>query len=527
MKARHSLFLLFVPVLFACSEDDGITIPENKPDNIIYVDKVAGVDIGIGYQTIEGFGASDCWMPSFVGKYWTTHRESIARLLFSKEMKDGQPQGIGLSMWRTNLGGGSAQQGDASGIADFTRRAESYLNDDLTYDWNRCEGQRYFLDRAKEYGLESLVLFSNTPPVQLTKNGRGYSENWNHANLKDDCYDDFAAYMAEVDAHYRDAGYPVTHISPVNEPQYNWDGADQEGSGWQNEEVARLVRELDTQLTRKNADTKILLGEAGNWRYLYRIEGEMERSKMMDAFFNTSSKNYVGNLKHVPQLISGHSYWTDDAWDGMRKVRRNTAREAEKYNVSLWQTEWSMLGDEYSENEFVGYDNATEMDIALYMAKVIHNDLTQAKVTSWSFWTAMDVPRWGHKNRFLLIALHPKNDDISNEGTFQACPTLWVLGNYSRFIRPGYQRIDLNHNESQYFFGSAWISPEGDELVTVYANLSDHHIRLNEEHEGWTGGQTMVYTTTAIKALEAKKIPVGEKPILEPKSVTTIVSKLK
>ena len=55
-------------------------------------------------------------------------------------------------------------------IEDKSRRAESYLTDDLTYDWTRCEGQRYFMDRAKALGCNNFVLFSNTPPVQYTYN---------------------------------------------------------------------------------------------------------------------------------------------------------------------------------------------------------------------------------------------------------------------------------------------------------------------------------------------------------------------
>ena len=69
-------------------------------------------------------------------------------------------------MWRVNLGGGSAEQGEASGIEDKSRRAESYLTDDLTLDWTRCKGQRY-LQRAKRVWLSGIVLFSNTPPVRL------------------------------------------------------------------------------------------------------------------------------------------------------------------------------------------------------------------------------------------------------------------------------------------------------------------------------------------------------------------------
>ena len=128
------------------------------------VEKLVSIDAGQTFQTIAGFGASDCWSPAFVGKSWTSHRAGITELLFSSEIVGGKPKGIGLSQWRVNLGGGSAAQGEASGIEDKSRRAESYLTDDLTYDWTRCEGQRYFMDRAKELGCNNFVLFSNTPP---------------------------------------------------------------------------------------------------------------------------------------------------------------------------------------------------------------------------------------------------------------------------------------------------------------------------------------------------------------------------
>ena len=116
---------------------------------------------------------------------------------------------------------------------------------------------------------------------------------------------------------------------------------------------------------------------------------------------------------------------SDGTWDGMRNVRKQLAQAAQQYDVEIWQSEWSMLGDGYSSSEFIGYDQATEMDIALYMSKVIHNDLTIAGVSSWSYWTSMDIPRWGHKNRFLLISLEPSDGvygDIEKEGTYKATP---------------------------------------------------------------------------------------------------------
>ena len=144
----------------------------------------------------------------------------------------------------------------------------------------------------------------------------------------------------------------------------------------------------------------------------------------------------------------------------------------------------------------------------------------------------MDMPRWGHKNRFLLIALTPAGGvegDVEQEGSYQATPTLWVLGNYSRFIRPGYRRVSLELNESRSFFGSAWISPENDKIVAVYTNLSEKGVRLNETHTGWDNEikEVTTYTPTANKNLKESTVTNGEQVVLDAESVTTVVYNLK
>ncbi len=539
MKLITLLFASLATSLSACSDD---AVNESQPETpndepTVSVDKNVTINAGQTFQTIKGFAASDCWTPAFVGKYWTNNRNEIAELLFSSEITDGQPKGIGLSMWRVNMGGGSMEQGDESGISNVSRRAESYLNDDLTLDWTRCEGQRYFMEQAKELGCDQFVLFSNTPPVQYTKNGKGFSSESNKSNLKEDCYDDFAAYMADVAAHYTSEGYNITHISPINEPQFSWNDGGQEGSPWTNDEAAHLLRELDNALTERGLSTDILPGEAAEWTYLYTTKDDPNRSKVVEAFFEPSSSAYIGDLTHVKNLIGGHSYWTDGTWDGMRNARKRMAQTAGQYGLEVWQTEWSMLGDNYSSTEFGSYDTATTMDIALYMSRVIHNDLTVAGVTSWSYWTSMDISQWGQKDRFLLISLVPDGWTgdggdtglLRNGGSYQAMPTLWVLGNYSRFIRPGYRRIAMELSESMNFFGSAWISPEADEIVAVYTNYSDKGVRLNETREGWNGDVTSIttYTTTQDKNLKEKTYATDEKVTLDAESVTTVVYTLK
>lgn len=518
-----------------CSSDGSSTNEEEEQENssttVVY-DKTATIDLSQQYQTIEGFGASDCWTGAFVGEYWTSYREDIAKLLFSQDITNGAAEGAGLSMWRVNLGAGTAQQGDDSDISDQTRRGESYLDSDGSYNWSRCVGSRFFLSQAKSMGCSNFVLFSNSPLVELTKNGKGYSTSGGYVNMDSDNYDDYAQYVVNVLKYYRDdMGVSFNYFSPANEPQYDWSGAAQEGTGWQNSEIANFTKELNSQFVSNSISTKILLGEAGDWEYLYSTKSTSARSNVIYNFFDPASSNYIGDLACVEPLICAHSYWTDGSWTDMREVRASVGECAEKYGLRLWQSEWSMLGNGYSSDEFVGYDSCTEHDIAMYMSRVIHNDLTVASVSSWSYWVAMDMSRWSHMNRFLLIKVTPSGgaySDASVEGSYTATKTLWVLGNYSNFIRPGYIRLDLSTTESRSFFGSAWISPSSDEIVVVYTNYSTRAVTIGNTfaNSSYEISSVTAYETTETIDLKEKVVDIDNIE-LSAESVRTLVYKLK
>lgn len=478
------------------------------------------------YQEMEGFAASDCWLGNWIGQYWSQGRTEIARMLFSQQIRGGQPQGIGLSMWRVNLGGGSFEQGADSKIVNVTNRAESYMDASGVYDWNKCAGQRYFMQQAKQYGTEKFVFFSNSPLVQFTQNGLATKIGMNnglHSNLKDDSYGAFAEYMATVAEHFTEEGYNISHISPLNEPQYAWDGDNQEGSSWFNSEVAKLARELDKSLSSRGLNTNILIGEAGSFTSLY--SGNNNTENVIDNLFNPSGSNYIGDLTHVDNLVCGHSYWTNNTWSDMRNVRSNLANKATQRNVRVWQTEWSLLGD--VPQDLATYDD--QFDNALYMSRVIHCDLAVAGVSSWSYWTAMSVERYSQQNRFELIFTTPAGGQYSDDtwdqnGTVQANANLWVLGNYSLFIRPGFKRIDLKLTETPDFFGTAWISPEGDRIVVVCTNYDKTNgMTLNLNGLPSTPKLVHRYTTTESKNMQQDYFKVGDDVFVEPHSVTTVV----
>ena len=495
------------------------------------------IDASKTFQTIQDFGASDCWTTEYVSDYFTADREKAAKWLFSQQMDaNGNPEGIGLSCWRVNLGAGSADQGADSNIEDETRRAECFLKEDGSYDWTRCNGQQWFMQQAKSYGVEHFLLFSNSAPVYFTKNGKANANNQNiSCNLKDDCYDDFAEFLATTTKHFVDEGYHVTYIDPVNEPRFDWkDG--QEGSPWENTNIASLAKELDKSITSRQLDTKILIPEASSWDLLY--SGSGRASRQIDAFFDSSnSSTYIGDLPSLAKVVAGHSYWTFGNNSDLKNVREKVRDEAEKYGVEAMQTEWSMLDAAPSTSAGfpASYDAATKMDIALYMGKLIHCDLTFGNMSAWSYWTAFAQEKWSQKNRFYLIRMNAQGDtgdesygDIKKGGTLTADKNLWVLGNYSRFIRPGYQRIQLaDDGDMNALLGSAWLSPDGQEAVAVLLNMkrSSRKVGLAMAESGIASVKAYVTDKDHDLELDASLLDASDMEI-PARSVVTVVMKL-
>ena len=495
------------------------------------------IDLSKTYQTVQDFGASDCWTAEYISDYFdATQKENAARWLFSQQMDaNGNPEGIGLSCWRVNLGAGSASQGSSSNIDDETRRAECFMKADGTYDWSVCDGQQWFMKQAKDYGVDQFLLFSNSAPIYYTKSGKANTNNQSlSCNLKDDCYDDFAEFLATTTKHFVDEGYNVTYIDPVNEPRFDWkDG--QEGSPWENANIAQLVTELDKSVTSRNLNTKILIPEASSWDLLY--SGSGRAANQIDAFFNSSSSNYIGNLPSLAKVVAGHSYWTFGNNTDLKDIREAVRDAASEYGLEVMQTEWSMLDAEPSTSAGfpASYDAATKMDIALYMGKLIYCDLNYGNMSGWSYWTAFAQEKWSQKNRFYLIRMNAKGDtsdesygDIKNGGTLTADKNLWVLGNYSRFIRPGYKRVDVSGaDEMNALMASSWLSADGNTLVTVLVNMNriSRNIALSLDGQSVQSVKTYVTDKDRDLELDSSLSDVSDMDI-PARSVVTVVTTL-
>lgn len=484
------------------------------------------IDVSQPRQTIRHFGASDAWSMQFIG-LWDNEAEQqkIADWLFSTQNDEqGKPRGIGLSVWRFNLGAGSAEQGKDSQIQPGTR-TECFLTKDGTYDWSKQAGQRKFLRMAKERGVPHFLAFLNSAPVYFTQNGLATNTGRGGTiNLKDDCYDDFARFMATavkgVEEH---DGIHFDYLCPVNEPDghWNWLGPKQEGSPATNREIARLVRETGKEFKKQHLTTQILVDESSDLRCLLAThETNWERGYQIRTFFSKdSTKTYLGNVPNVPKLMVGHSYWTNTPVPYMREIREQLRDTIAKYGLKFWQTELCIMGNDEEIGGGGGYDFT--MKTALYVARVIHHDLVFADAESWSWWRSV-----GEDYKDGLIRVF--TNDHMKSGYAVDSRLMWALGNYSRFVRPGAVRYEVSSSAQFDPYGvmcSAYRNADGKWVAVVinYSKaLQNFSLRLSEGAQR----QWQMYRTSDVSGETLKPVGLfGQQTLLPPQSITTFVEK--
>lgn len=484
MKQRAILYFLFIIIPFFGVTFSGYRESQNKvkPDTSIGDHVITFTAMtNLQHQTIDGFGASDAWSILFVGNNWPLKkRERLADLLFSTDFnQDGDPKGIGLSIYRYNIGAGSMKAGIESGIPDPWKRTEGFLEKDGSYNWNKQEGHQWFMKAAKKRGVQTFIGFANSPPVVLTENGKAYGEGDHHGNIPRGNYGKFADYLANVAKYYRDAGISLDYLSPINEPQVNWNKSKhQEGSSYQNDEILKIVTALDRKIKIYGLNTKILIPEAAKITYLYD-DSLQARGNQASYFFGVNSK--AKKLSSVANIITAHSYGTTWPVSKMIETRRKLWKKIHSTdpNLKYWMTEYCLLEN----NEEVHLkDKDLGISPALYVSRVMHYDLTVANASSWQWWVA--VSPYNVKDGLIYI------DKNKYDGKIYESKMLWAMGNYSRFIRPGAIRVTVKRSDRLTDFKaedkllvSAYMERGSDKVIFVVVNYGsrERKIRLNSE----------------------------------------------
>ena len=503
------------------------------------------IDFNAKKQTIQNFGASDAWNTEQIGKYWPLEKkQKLANLLFSAE-KDGigNPEGIGLSAWRFNIGAGTAEQGNASRISNVSRRTEGFLNSDgISYNWNKQAGQQWFLKEAvRTYNIHHIIGWVNSPPVLYTQKNLGFRDFGAPMAtiLKSEYFDEYAGFLADVTEHFKGEGVRFDYISPLNEPQWDWSPSasggtvDQEGTPWTNQEIYNVVTAIDNEFSSRNIDTKIFITEAGSIANMLRGTGHADNQ--LTRFWNINSSLSLVGKSSFSNIVSFHSYWTDSG-NALVNERENLYNNSALLNPvpELWQTEYSLLGSGYKEGYPVS-QKLSEMDCALFLAKIVTADLNIANTTAWQWWTTFERGKHSGESRFSLIEAFTNN--INTDGEYHLNKLFYTFGNFSHFIRPGMIRIGTTRSDnlstqeqlSDIVF-SAYINEEENQLILLALNLTHEARKVTlalENASGKTIKNPSLFLTDEFSNLKKQNIDLSSGNIIVPaRSVVTYTADL-
>jgi O-glycosyl hydrolase len=494
MKIYLCLFLMFSMPLSLFSQNKFIFNPSKT------------------FQTIHGFGASDAWSNDFLILMTDSSKNLAADWLFSRDQNpDGSFRGIGLSLWRYNLGAGSSEQGDSSYISDPYRRTECFLKNDGTYNWNKQIGTQCMLKAAKERGLENLVMFSNSPPVNLTKNGKAFSGTCNESNLSPENNILYADYIVNSLKYFEGRNIHFDFVSPVNEPEWGWCQRDgQEGCPYKNGQIASIVRSINMRLSENHLTTKIQVPESGLLLFGNSgLRSKPGRQNEIKDFFKKGSPNYIGGEIQLARQLCAHSYFTEWPLWAMRSVRKKTARKTGRYGIEYWMSEYCILK---KTKEIDGGGRDLGMKTALYVSRVIHHDLVYGNASAWCWWLGISTADF--KDGLLYV---------SRNGTgLTDSKTMWALGNFSQFIHPGAVRIEVEGKRDRELFVSAYRNREPENIVIVIINMKSTRqiIDLKNLPEGIlsTWETSRESNLTKLDSYQA-----GEPLSVSPESVTTLI----
>jgi len=483
---------------------------------------IVTVDMGQQKQTIHGFGASDCWTVQFIGQWPLKKRMAIADLLFETGLdRNNNPKGIGLSVWRFNLGAGSSRRANISSV---WHRADTFLSEDFKgYDWSRLPGQRWFLKAAKQRGVEQFVLFVNSPPINMTKNGKAFCDDSSGStNLSDEKFAAFTSYLVDVLKHFHNKrGLTFAYVSPFNEPEWDWADPKQEGCRYDNFDMLLLVNMLCKKIRQQGLPTRILLPESAGIDYLY--QSRPGRDNYIDYFFrafqDTDVRETLGNR------LCAHSYFADTPETGLVVRRKELSEKLSQYpGLEYWMTEYCILGDE-------GPGRDLGIDPALHVARVIHYDLTLAQASSWQWWLGISV--YDYKDGLVYA------DKDYKDGNFYDSKILWGLGNFSRFIRPGMKCLVVsrsaapNHTDAaEGLLVSAYYDEDYNAVVIVFVNRQSRSarvkLRFTDTGRGDSIRSLIPYITNSRENLTACKEVSTQSVLLIPdRSIVTFVTPTK
>ena len=251
-------------------------------------------------------------------------------------------------------------------------------------------------------------------------------------------YDAWATRLAGFAGRLQqNAGVPLYGLSVQNEPDYT---APYVSMLYTNQEMTNFVKVLGPKLAALNPRPKLIMPDLAVWG---------------NAWGYTSSVLADSVAAPYVDFFAVHQY-------GGISAPQTAARP-------IWETEQS---------SFEGFDPS--IGNGLMVARWVHDSIVTGNVSAWHYW-------W-------LIGLNGDNEGLVGGGG-QITKRLYTLGNFSKFVRPGYMMVGVTGAPGGVS-ATAYKDPATGKFVIVAINQNGADVPLNVTFNGMSAGSVTPWVTS-------------------------------
>lgn len=318
-------------------------------------------------------------------------------------------------------------------------------------------------------GSTSTNSYVATAKVAIAAGGLVFASPWNSGgNMSSSQFASYADHLNSFATYMKSQGTELYAISVQNEPDYgDW-------RHWTASDVHDFIVNYGGQIS-----TRLMTGESFQYR-----------------------KNYYDNLLNNEKALAN--------WDILGAHTYGT--QLRDYPYPLFDQKGIPAGKERWMTEvYTNSDtDANQWPDALGVATDVHNSMVEGQFNVYTWWYI--------KRNYGFI----NNGAITKRG--------YCMAQFTKFVRPGYKRIDATKSPTGNVLVSAYQSRNNDSLIIVAVNNNNASSTVNFKIEGGTATVLDKYTTSSSKSFAqdgAATVSNGSfSGSLEAKSVSTWAGKV-
>jgi glucuronoarabinoxylan endo-1,4-beta-xylanase len=340
------------------------------------------------------------------------------------------------------------------------------------------------MQKAAALGAETFVATAESPPAAWKNNGSELQGGF----LLPEYYDSWSEMMAAFPAQVMEnTGLHLDALSPQNEPDFASCGSDPPCIGdfssaqYTGGQLATFVRVLGPKLHALDPPVQLVTPETREWLHVWSNESAQYPEAPDSDATDPLHCDFDGSACYPGDGYDyGHALWSDpDAWAEVDIIgtHQYDTQVAEPWpddvtdHKPVWQLE--MSGEKWWPEEGPSGD----INNGVAVAGWIHDALVVGNASAWVW-------------RFSSAFFQDDNEGLVTQHSGLRTKRLYTVGNYSRFVRPGYVRVDVAGPIPDGIEPTAFTGPDGT-LVIVVINHSEAEVELPLSITGGTAPASM------------------------------------